>query len=327
MSDTRRAIRGGSMLFAFALPLTVSLTACGGEEESAGSEALNVIISSPDSITYAGGQEGNQLGAWKDTNLKVKVIEGDSVSATQALASGDADIAFQAGVRAAASIAQGLDASIIGATQLPSSQLIVVSNEVKSDDPADLKGATFGISGFGSSGDFSVHQLSEQYNWTRKKDIKVVALGGINEITAALKSGDIDAFTWSSAAAFDVQSRGYGRIIGNISDYTEPYGSGTVVATNAVIKERPDDVRALMQGYYGLVKRMQADPSILEDVMVNDWKTDPTAAKNAIDTELENLTTDGKMSREVLDSLRDATSFSENVSTNPADYYRYWGEL
>ena len=319
----------------------VTLGACGpGATESgsggdgsaaggAGLGTLKVITSVPEGIPYIGVNKGNQLGAWKGRHLTVDVIPGSSPSVVTAVASGDADIGLQSANKAAADIAKGLDATIVAASALPWGQDIVVSKKhADVTSPAQLKGMKFGISGFGSGGHYATLKVAEAEGWS-KGDYKIVQLGGLPEMAAALESGAIDAFIWNPLEVATLEAKGLGHVIGSVNEFVGATASSVFYVRNKTLKENPQAVKAFFEGYFGLIKKLQADPSPLKPILIDEWKSNPQAVDKTYERIVDSFSADGRIPAPNLKGMGDAVTFTfdDIKSVDVALLYTPWQDL
>lgn len=280
----------------------------GEETEVEDLGTLTVAYVSENSLVYMGVQEGNNLGAWVETGVTVEVVSTDDAAATQLLAGGNVDIVAQTAVRLTESVKQGTEASIVGGIRKGNSQFLFVTDDSGAESIEDLRGGTFGISGFGSPGHFSTASAVDGLGWT-EDDYEIVALGGLAEIRAAVQQGSIDAFFWSAPVSYTLEAEGHGTILGHIGDYAADQGLISFSASNSVVEERPEAVAAFLDGFYGLIEEFQADPSIPKSIMVDEWGQAELAADAALETELDNMYTSPEISDKVLSDVVDMSEF------------------
>ncbi len=308
--------------------------ACGGSTEETASPAANangkdlgtlkVVTVVPNSLLFIGVQAAEQLGTWDGTGLEVEVVNGTSPTAGQIMASGQADIGLMDGNKAAANIVQGLDATIMGSCISPWSQYIIASTKSGATKVEDLKAGTFGTSGVGSAGDYSTYKTAQALGWS-KDDYTVTPLGNLEGLRAALQAGSIDAFAWSSTTAFSLEASGAGKVLTSTRDYVGPNVFEAFAVMNKVAQDRPEAVRAFFEGYYRAIERIQDDPQLAIDVLTNEWDVNPPAAQKAVDADVPNLSTDGKITDEELKGLADAVTFATGKQPpEPSTFYKHW---
>ncbi len=285
---------------------------------------LRVVTVAAQSPLFIGVQAAEQLGTWEGTGLTVEVVNGTSPTAGQIMASGKADIGLTEGTRAAANISQGLKATIVGSAVSPWTQYIIASTKSGATKIEDLKGGTFGVSGIGSAGHYSARKTAEAFGWS-EDDYTVTPLGNLEALRAALQSGSIDAFAWSSEAAFSLEQKGAAKVLGSTGEYVGPNVFEAFSVMNDVLKERPEAVRVFFEGYYAAIKRLQDNPEKAIDILVNDWDVEPAVAKRVVDADIPNLSTTGEVKDEELKGLAAAVTFAtKQPPPDPSTFYKYW---
>jgi ABC-type nitrate/sulfonate/bicarbonate transport system substrate-binding protein len=302
-------------LFALLTASALVLTACGGDDgddSSAGgggssSEPLRVITSEQYDLPMIGADAGQELGLFEDAGLEVEVLAGQD--AAQGLASGDVDIAIASPNRFIGGILEGLEATIVGPTIDVWGQYIIVRDDLGVDSPEDLGGGRWGISSFGSAGHFSVEKLAEDLGWG-EGDYEIVTLGDLEGLQAGLRNGTIDGFTWSAQAAFTLENEGEAHVIGNVGDVIGPTPLDVIAVSNEAIEQRPDDVKAFCQGFYGAQKQFKEDPDLAKTTFVDTWGFHDEVTPRILDAGLPLLSTSPDMSDEMFDNMAEATVFT-----------------
>ena len=204
-------------------------------------------------MPYIGVNKGDDLGAWKGSGVTVDVIPGQLTLVVTAVASGNA------GHRPPVRQQGGRGHRRKGSTPRSSAPQHcpggrTSSCRAKREDvtkPEQLKGAKFGVSGFGSGGHYATLKLAERLGWG-KDDYEVVQLGGLPEMTAALESGAMNAFIWNPIETATIKEEGLGHVIGSVNDYI----SATACSTSATTRSRSArGGEGVLQGT-GLVQRL-----------------------------------------------------------------------
>jgi ABC-type nitrate/sulfonate/bicarbonate transport system substrate-binding protein len=295
-----------------ALTAAVSVTllaACGGAGEAgetAGLGTVKVIQTNEHDLVMAGADVASHLGLWEDT-LAVDIAVGEQIG--QALATGDADVGLGSPNRVIGAIKQGLDATIVGPTIDWWDQYLVAATDRNADGPEDLKGATFGVTSFGSAGHFSTVKIAQELGWS-ESDYSVVTMGSLNGLTAGLQNGTIDAFMWSAFPAFTLEKEGRVDVVGSVRDLVGPNPLVVIAVRNEVIEERPEAVRAFCRGYYGASVALQQDPELTGRLFVQEWNQDPAVVPRVITEELPLLSKDGTLTDEMLENMVEAAKFT-----------------
>lgn len=265
---------------------------------------VKVVVGSK-SIEFIAADLGLKLGVWKKRGLDVEnayVSGGGQVA--QTLAAGAGDIGMTGGPNAAAAIVKGLDARIVAATAYSFvGGLLVVRKDSPVKTVADLKGKTFGISSPGSLTDFMATQVAASQGWKPGTDYKKAPVGGLDQLTAALQAGAIDAFAWSAEPAFLLQEKGQGRVLTNIGEYVGPNLFEVILANTSAIKQKRDALKAYLDGYFETVRYMHAHPQETQQFMSENMGFSSYVVKSTYDLEIANLSRDGTANKEHLDGV------------------------
>jgi ABC-type nitrate/sulfonate/bicarbonate transport system substrate-binding protein len=317
-----------------ALACTVLLLAgCGGtagakKPEGSDLGTLRIVLSEGHSVPFIAADAGNTLGVWNGTGLKVETIAATSATVGATMAAKQADISVQAGNKAAADIISGLKSKVSAGILQPWDQYIVASKQSGATTAADLKGKSIGTSGFGSAGHFATLKMAQSLGWSAS-DYKVVQLGGLKELLAALKRGTIQAFVWSLEPALRAEDEGYGKILGSVRDMVGPNVFEAISVRDEVAAERPKAVKAFFEGYFKAVKMLQGDHKKAVDIMVNDWKTDRSVAERSVQQIVPLLSPDGKIPDANLKGLAGAIKVTVKGAgdVDTSSMYRYWQEI
>jgi NitT/TauT family transport system substrate-binding protein len=311
--------------------VVLALAGCGGggdAEADSGLGTLRVVLSEGQSLPFIAAEAGNSLGVWEGTGLKVETFAATSSTVGPAMASGEAEISVQAGNKAAADIISGVKAKVAAGILQPWEQYIVAGKSSGATKPADLKGKSIGISGFGSAGHFATLKVAESLGW-KDSDYKIVQMGSLKALLAGLQRGTIQAFVWSLEPALTAEHDGYGVVMGSVADMVGPNVFEAISVRDDVAKERPEAVKAFFEGYFKAVKILQDDPSKAVDIMVEDWKNDPDTAKRSVDAIVPLLSPDGKIPEENLKGLADAVrvTVKDAGDFDTSSMYRYWQDI
>ncbi len=202
---------------------------------------------------------GDEVGIFKKHGLKLKIVDfkGGSKMA-QALAAGSIDIGDGAGTEMVLTY-KGVPAKAICESAGPLSFLAIgvpANSPIKTLD--DLKGKRIGISRAGSLTDHLAHALALQKGWG-PDGIKTVAIGnGAAGIVAAFRQGLVDADISTASLFFTMEEKGTGRLLAPTSAFMGRNASGTLYATDKLMKENPEAVRAFVAGWIDTIAWMRS---------------------------------------------------------------------
>ena len=128
----------------------------------------------------------------------------------------------------------------------------------KPDGPksaADLKGKKVSVSTAGSLTYWLVSETSSRQGWG-PNGIEIQPMGAMPGQIAALKRGDIDGIIMDIGNALDLEKRGEGRILVRFTDIKD-FHIHVIFATDKVIAEKPDNVRAFLKGWFETIAFMR----------------------------------------------------------------------
>ncbi|WP_159590458.1 ABC transporter substrate-binding protein [Chelativorans xinjiangense] len=194
-------------------------------------------------------------GYFADQDLEVEFVSFQSAQPMAvAIASGDVDFGMTAISGGLISLAdKGVIKVIGGALQETpeiEGQKILVSkaaHDAGVTSPADLKGRSFGITTTGSSFHYMAHKIADGEGFARS-EIHLRPLQKVPAVIAALKSGQIDAWSIVPNIAGSLTAGGDVVEIGKVSDYIDDYQVTTIFTSTANTQEKPDLVKRFLGG-------------------------------------------------------------------------------
>jgi len=172
-----------------------------------------------------------------------------------AIAAGDVDFGVTAITGGLISLVDKGAAVVIGGalqeTPGVEGQKILVSKKAYDEGvttPAKLKGRSFGITTAGSSFQYMAHKIAQKEGFA-DADIELKPLQKVPVVIAALKSGQIDAWSIVPNIADMLTKDGSVVAIGKISDYIPNYQVTTVFTSPANVAKRRDLVKRYLAAY------------------------------------------------------------------------------
>ncbi|HLI22004.1 MAG TPA: ABC transporter substrate-binding protein [Stellaceae bacterium] len=194
---------------------------------------------------------GDKLGIFKKHGLELKISDftgGSKLS--QAIVAGAIDIGLGAGTEMAL-VAKGAPMKAVcdGLSPIP-----FIGIAVPYDSPvhalADLKGKKIGISSPGSLTDWLAKQLNAHEKWSGNDAASSVAIGnGAAAVLAAFRTQAIDADISVTSNVFNWEEKKQGRLVAPASDFVGNIAASTTYASDAFIKDHPDELRRFLAGW------------------------------------------------------------------------------
>lgn len=117
----------------------------------------------------------------------------------------------------------------------------------------DLKGRILGVSRFGSATDFATRFVLRRYKIVPEKDVKLIQVGGMREILAALTGKKIDAGLLSSPQYLVAVDQGF-HVLLSLPDLRIPFQGNGLTATKSFINKNPGLVRKFLESYLEAIK-------------------------------------------------------------------------
>jgi NitT/TauT family transport system substrate-binding protein len=243
MNPLFRAVVGAAAL--------VLLLAAPGEA----AEKLRVGKAVPEAFSFVPLDVGIRKGFFAKNGLEIESIAfaGDA-RMQQAMASDSLDIALGSGP-AMAFIMKGSPIKAVAAMAGPPLLLAIV---VRPDGPqtvAELKGKKISVSTAGSLTYWLVSETARRQGWG-PKGIDIAPMGAMPGQIAALSRGDIDGAIMDIGNAFEMENRGYGRILVRFTEIKD-FHIHVIFATDKLIADRPEAVRGFLKGWFEAIAFMR----------------------------------------------------------------------
>jgi NitT/TauT family transport system substrate-binding protein len=116
----------------------------------------------------------------------------------------------------------------------------------------DLKGGSIGVTVVGATTWVFARMLAKKMGWEPEKDVKIVAVGGIDAQAAALRRNEIQGVIFGDAGVV-LESQGVGKIVMRLDEVTPRWISLSAYSTDELIKSKKDTLnrtlRAIFQGH------------------------------------------------------------------------------
>jgi NitT/TauT family transport system substrate-binding protein len=186
-------------------------------------------------------------GFFRKHGLDVQLVFIESGSTTvQSLISKDVAFAQMAGAGVLQSRLRGSDVVMIaGFLNTMDYQLMADKSITR---PDQLKGKTLAVSRFGSSSDFATRYALDKFGLVPEKDVTILEIGSQPARFAALASGKIQAAMVAVPLTLKAKALGF-HTLADLQMLGLEYQHTGLATTQALIKSRPDLVRAIMKAY------------------------------------------------------------------------------
>lgn len=233
---------------------------------------------------------GLDQGFFKKRGLDVEVLAFRGAAFMwQGMAAGSVDIGL-GNSGGPLAIAKGTPIKILADTNNSlASFVLIVSERAGVKAITDLKGKTVGVTSHGAFTDWVIKRLSERQGWDPLTGITRVPLGPFTNQLAALKRGETHGFVWSAEGGWEVEAERLGRIFLHFGDVFPEMGFETMAATEKALREKPDGVKAFMDGWFEAVRYMRANRDYTLKKMVEILELKPEIARKSYDLTMKHL--------------------------------------
>jgi NitT/TauT family transport system substrate-binding protein len=188
-----------------------------------------------------------------------------------ALLSGQVQIAQIGGSEVVSAEAGGSDLVMSGNLGAVSSYVFIVTPDIKTLD--DLKGKQVGISSVGGSADIATRTAMHRFGMDPDKDITILPMGSLQNRTAGLRNGAIQAAPANPPDSFILQREGF-RVLFNIADLGIPTANATIVAQRTWINSHPELFQAWNDSIVEAIALAKAHPEVGVPVMKDFLQSD-----------------------------------------------------
>jgi NitT/TauT family transport system substrate-binding protein len=157
--------------------------------------------------------------------------------------------------------------------------------EIKS--PADLKGKASAVTRFGTGTHFYLRTALTKLGLDPEKDMSILQLGTVPEISVALETGRIAAAALTFRDAFPFRQKGWPVLL-DLTKTDFVYPPSCVVSSSGFVKENPGIVERFLKAYIESIVLMKKNQSFGQKALSR-WfrETDPEVLRSTLETYAE----------------------------------------
>jgi NitT/TauT family transport system substrate-binding protein len=249
------------LLLAVCLPLLWAFDAAHAAEGLQKLRVAYAAITAAFSIPWI----AKEAGIFQRHGLDVELVYIAAGSrAVQTLVGGSIDIAAIGGPA-------GVDAKLAGAdtvyVAIPVNRVLVftvVAPQIQRIE--EMRGRSIGVTRIGTVTDFFTRLYLRQNGLVPDRDVMIRQAGGLPEIVAALKAGQIEGGTFGFPAVLHARAAGFRVLVDyNASGYRYPLS--TVIVTQKLLRTQESAVRRFLEAHIEAVHRFKTDPSFAMNVI------------------------------------------------------------
>jgi ABC-type nitrate/sulfonate/bicarbonate transport system substrate-binding protein len=283
--------------------LVAALLLSAGPSVGAAAELLRVGKSVPEAFSFVPLDVGLRVGLFRKYGVE---IEASSLSGgaklQQALAADSIDMGLGSGPEMSA-IQKGSPVKAVAAMAgAPRLLALLVGPDGGVKSVADLKGKKIGVTTTNSLTAWLVSELSRQQGWG-PDGIEVTPLGATAGQFAALKTHQIDGLVADIATLLQAEANGQGRILFRFGDLVKDFHIHVIFATNKLIAQRPDAIRAFLEAWFETIAFMRADKARTVEIAKDVIHVDPAITARTYDELMPMFSDDGKFNPKAMAAL------------------------
>lgn len=190
-------------------------------------------------------------------NVSISAFTGDA-ALSSAIGAGSIQIGMDNIFSVEHFISAGLPIKVVAQVTSVNDFVVIGLANSSITKPSDLNGKSIGVTTIPGL----TYQLAKNFGQNNSISVTPVALGGITTQLAALQQGKIQAFIWTFDQGYDLQAKGIGKIIANLSSYYPTWKTEMVIfASNSMIQNSPDVVKAVVKSVFQALNGIKSDQS------------------------------------------------------------------
>jgi len=244
--------------------LAISLAACGGQASApsrtvsaAGNASTKLVAAYAAAIpTQLPVWTAAESGIFRNNGLDVDLHYIASTAAMEALVAGDVQAHHGNGSEALAAVLGGADLSVVAVFAPVYPYVLQVIPTIKT--PADLKGASIGISAFGTSSDTAARVAVRKLGLDPDKDVRIMAVGSLTNRMAAIQSGAIQGGVAQPPESLQFEAKGFHTLI-DLSELDLPTPGATVTFKRSYVASHRDTVQKYVDSLVQAAVRAKRD--------------------------------------------------------------------
>jgi len=169
---------------------------------------------------------------------------------------------------------------------------------------ADLKGKAIGVTRAGATTWVFARMLAKKEGWDADRDVKIVALGGLDAQLAALARKEIAAYVWGDGGAV-TELQGRSRVLLRLDAVTPRWISQIQYASEDGIKRSADAIRRAQRAMFRALALMRDQPKAAAELVSKTIGWTPDAVLKAHGVSGSLLPVDGRINMEALAAMQD----------------------
>jgi ABC-type nitrate/sulfonate/bicarbonate transport system substrate-binding protein len=256
-------------------------------------EKLRVAKVVPFAWSFTPLDIGIEAGIFAKHGLDVEAsASAGDAKLQQLLTSGSIDIGIGSGP-GMAFIVKGVPAKAVAEMYgVPRNMAVMVGYDSPVKNVADLKGKKLGCTTVGSLTEWIGTRINQKEGWG-SNGITMVAIGGMPPARAAIKTNQIDGYIGALETGYSLEEAKEWRVITAATPFVDHFITHVIFATNDAINNKPDQVRAFLQGWFETIAYMKAHKAESVAISAKVINVSEAVASRVYDEQMSAFSTDG----------------------------------
>lgn len=214
---------------------------------------------------------GYEMGIFKAHNLNLDVQFISSGTSISSVLAGQVQVANGGGAEALSAVSNGADLKDVGSTDAVYPFVFEAVPAVQSPD--DLKGKKVGVSNPGSASDVATRAALMQMGLQPDTDVSIIAVGSLQNRTAALLGGAIQAGVAQPPDTLTLEAQGMHSIY-DLAQQKLPSSQESIVVQSSYLQSHRDVLQAYLDATAEAIVKEKADKpgslQVLQKYLQND---------------------------------------------------------
>jgi len=245
-----------------------------------------------------------------------KLGEAMAGGALDLTVSGNTDVAF---------VMKGSPEKAVAVTAGPPVEMsIIVRSDGSIKSPADLKGKTIGVTSPTALTSWLALAFAREQGWG-SDGVKRAYVGGMTSQVAGLMVKNLDAIVGPVEGGYLLDAKGQAHVLMTFGHLTS-FITHLIYASNALIKDHPDQVRSFVAAWFDTVKYMRAHKEESLRLTAPATNLSPEIGARVYDLEMPAMSDNGKFDPKAVEAIVQSFLDLGVLEKRPADVKELYTE-
>ncbi|HLN86483.1 MAG TPA: ABC transporter substrate-binding protein [Candidatus Limnocylindrales bacterium] len=219
-----------------------------------------------------------EAGFFKKRGLDLTMLYVTSgITTVQTIISGAAAVATTTATDALRAMAAGAPMKIIMVNIDQFQHLFVARPGIAG--PKEMKGKKIAVSRYGAFSDIQTRFVVRQWGLDPEKDVQILQIGNSAARAAALASGGVDGAIVTPAFVPVARQAGL-QVIFDLSTMKTKFASQIMVASDQLVKDRPEVLKLIVAGFLDGIRNWKARPELAKPFIRKYYKVTEADVEN-----------------------------------------------